>query len=137
MDNIELDTEAFIRAIEEKPVIWDKTLENYKHRNETKAAWEEIYTMFIENYKEMSDSLKAEHSKRSFLLICVIIIICSTLLFCPSNRKNHNEEMDKYTRQLREMLQENSFDKSTCRLQKSAEIYFLRSFKFLNENHGQ
>nr|CAI5852564.1 unnamed protein product [Callosobruchus analis] len=48
MDNL-------ISLVEQMPVMWDKTTENYKDRNETGNAWKEIFMfllfLFLRLYK--------------------------------------------------------------------------------------
>jgi hypothetical protein len=39
MDDFEFDTEFFISLVETKPVLWDKTGDTYKDRNEAKTAY--------------------------------------------------------------------------------------------------
>ncbi|CAH1959736.1 unnamed protein product [Acanthoscelides obtectus] len=57
-ENENLDIEAFISMVEERPVIWDKTREDFKDRNKTKAAWQEIIDTFI--YENLNEAEKAE-----------------------------------------------------------------------------
>ncbi|CAH1969848.1 unnamed protein product [Acanthoscelides obtectus] len=57
----DLDIEAFISMVEERPVIWDKTREDFKDRNKTKAAWQEIIDTFI--YENLNEAEKAEIAK--------------------------------------------------------------------------
>lgn len=38
----ELDIEFLITLIQDRPMLWDKTLDSYKDRNVTKKAWQEI-----------------------------------------------------------------------------------------------
>lgn len=49
--------------IEERPVIWDKTLNIYNDRNLTKNAWKEICLAFIELFDDKSDKDKDDISK--------------------------------------------------------------------------
>lgn len=58
-----LNLELLITMIEERPVIWDKTLNIYNDRNLTKNAWKEICLAFIELFDDKSDKDKDDISK--------------------------------------------------------------------------
>jgi len=49
--------------IEERPVIWDKTLNIYKDINLTRNAWKEIYLAFVEDFDDKSEKYKDDISK--------------------------------------------------------------------------
>ncbi|KAG5890350.1 hypothetical protein JTB14_032880 [Gonioctena quinquepunctata] len=55
-----LDNETFICAVEERPVIRDRISGVFKDRNKTKAAWENMCNIFIDNYQELAEKEKAE-----------------------------------------------------------------------------
>lgn len=57
-DNI--DTEVLISLVEERPVIWDKTLEIYKDRNLKTSAWREICAILKADFKEMEEKERQE-----------------------------------------------------------------------------
>ena len=42
MGDFEFDIELVISLVEARPVLWDKTDDIYKDRNETKKAWREV-----------------------------------------------------------------------------------------------
>ena len=42
MGDFEFDTDLLISLVEARPVLWDKTDDIYKDRNETKKAWREV-----------------------------------------------------------------------------------------------
>ncbi|CAH1959962.1 unnamed protein product [Acanthoscelides obtectus] len=44
--------------VEERPLIWDKTREDFKDRNKSKAAWQEIIDTFI--HENLNEAEKAE-----------------------------------------------------------------------------
>lgn len=58
-----VNLELLITMIEERPVIWDKTLEMYKDRNLTRSAWKEICLAFVEDFDDKSDKQKDDISK--------------------------------------------------------------------------
>jgi hypothetical protein len=42
MCDFEFDIDSLIPLVEARPVLWDKTDDIYKYRNETKNAWREV-----------------------------------------------------------------------------------------------
>lgn len=57
---MEVDLETLILLVEGRPVIWDKTTDDFKDRIKTRNAWEEIFVVLIPNYSTMSGSEKNE-----------------------------------------------------------------------------
>nr|CAI5861144.1 unnamed protein product [Callosobruchus analis] len=41
-----------ISLVQERPIIWDKTHEMYKHKNKTAEAWREICSILVEEYSD-------------------------------------------------------------------------------------
>lgn len=41
---MDIDTEMLISAVECRPILWDKSLNQYKDRYGTKSAWQEVCT---------------------------------------------------------------------------------------------
>jgi len=58
-----VNLELLITMIEERPVIWDKTLDIYKDRNLTRNAWKEICLAFVEDFDDKSEKYKDDISK--------------------------------------------------------------------------
>nr|CAI5858103.1 unnamed protein product [Callosobruchus analis] len=52
---MDMDMDNLISLVEQRPVVWDKIIESYKDRNETRNAWKEIFLfllfLFIRLYK--------------------------------------------------------------------------------------
>ncbi|KAI4454943.1 madf domain transcription factor [Holotrichia oblita] len=59
MDNVEL----LITLIEERPVIWDKTLEIYKNKVLRETAWREICVILKDGFEEMNEKERQEFVK--------------------------------------------------------------------------
>ncbi|KAG8235920.1 hypothetical protein J437_LFUL015252 [Ladona fulva] len=55
---MELDVEAFIVEIYQRPAIWDVASEEYSNREKKKNAWEELVTIFINNKEPSNDDKK-------------------------------------------------------------------------------
>jgi len=53
-----IDTELLISLIEAKPVLWDKSLDIYKDRNNTRKAWEELFIELKSDYNELENKDK-------------------------------------------------------------------------------
>lgn len=63
MTNVEVELDVLISLIEVRPVIWDKTSEIYKDRNETKNAWREIFVELKSDFDELEDAEKNTFGK--------------------------------------------------------------------------
>lgn len=42
MSDLDIDNEILISLIQERPVLWDKTLDIFKDRDATRNAWREV-----------------------------------------------------------------------------------------------
>lgn len=56
MDNL-------ISLVEQRSVIWDKTLETYKDRNETRNAWKEIFLELKPDFEDLNATEKNSFGK--------------------------------------------------------------------------
>jgi hypothetical protein len=65
MGDFEFDTDLLISLVEASPVLWDKTDDIYKDRNETKKAWREICIYLQEDFEALGD-----HKKPAFVEYC-------------------------------------------------------------------
>lgn len=61
MDNF--DKETFISLVEERDVLWDKTLESYKDKRKTLQAWREICIIINDDFESLSDVEKNKYGK--------------------------------------------------------------------------
>lgn len=59
----EVDLEILISLVQEHPVLWDKTLEEYKDRIKTRNAWIEIFKQLHEGFEEMEDNKRNEYGE--------------------------------------------------------------------------
>jgi hypothetical protein len=55
MSDFELCIELLISQVEARPLLWDKTYDIYKDRNETKEAWREVCIGLKENFEALGD----------------------------------------------------------------------------------
>ena len=55
MGDFEFDTDLLISLVESRPVLWDKTDDIYKDRNETKKAWREVCICLQEDFEALGD----------------------------------------------------------------------------------
>lgn len=53
-----IDSEVLITLVQARPVLWDKTLENYKDRNLTRNAWNEVCIELNSEFEELGDKEK-------------------------------------------------------------------------------
>ena len=58
MGDFEFDTDLLISLVEARPVLWDKTDDIYKNRNETKKAWREVCICLQEDFEALGDVQK-------------------------------------------------------------------------------
>lgn len=58
-----IDNELLIHLIQERPVIWDKTLNEFKDRNATRIAWNEVCLQLKSDFEELEDKKKNEFGK--------------------------------------------------------------------------
>ena len=58
MGDLEFDTDLLISLVEARPVLWEKTDDSYKDRNETKKAWTEVCICLQEGFKTLGDAKK-------------------------------------------------------------------------------
>jgi hypothetical protein len=67
MGDFELDTDLLIYLVKARPVLWDKTDDIYKDRNEMKKAWREVCICLQEDFEALGDVKKT-------LLVSIAII---------------------------------------------------------------
>lgn len=58
--NVDCNTEDFISAIEDEPVIWDSRLEEYSDKIAKRNAWERILKKFVENFDDKENAAKTK-----------------------------------------------------------------------------
>jgi hypothetical protein len=58
MGDFEFDADLLISLVEARPVLWDKTGDNYKDRNEKKKAWREVCICLQEDFETLGDVQK-------------------------------------------------------------------------------
>ena len=58
MGDFEFDNDLLISLVEARPVLWDKTDDIYKGRNETKKAWREVCICLQEDLENLGDVKK-------------------------------------------------------------------------------
>jgi hypothetical protein len=59
----EISTELLIILVEERPAIWDKTLDSYKHKKLKESAWREICVTLKENFEELEQKQRQDFGK--------------------------------------------------------------------------
>ena len=57
MGDFEFDTDLLISLVEARPVLWNKTDDIYKDRNETKKAWREVCICLQEDFEALNTLL--------------------------------------------------------------------------------
>ena len=58
MGNFESDIDLLTSLVEARPMLWDKTDDIYKDRNETKKAWREVCICLQEDFEVLGDVQK-------------------------------------------------------------------------------
>lgn len=59
----EYDVDYMISLIEERPVLWDKTIPEYKNRLLKTESWKEVCESLFSSYEEFSNEKKKEVGK--------------------------------------------------------------------------
>lgn len=49
----ELDIELLISLIENRPILWDKTLDVFSDRNEKRKAWQEVFGLMRRGFEDL------------------------------------------------------------------------------------
>lgn len=60
---MEIDVDLLITLVQERPVIWDKSLEEYKYKNLTLKAWEEICGSLNDDFENLDETNKKKYGK--------------------------------------------------------------------------
>nr|CAI5861147.1 unnamed protein product [Callosobruchus analis] len=55
-----MDVDLLLTLVGERPVIWDKTHEFYKHKKTTADAWQEICAVIVDRYSSADDIEKTQ-----------------------------------------------------------------------------
>ena len=58
MSDVNIDNELLISLVQERRVLWDKTLEIFKDRNTTRNAWREVCVEIRSDFDELEDKEK-------------------------------------------------------------------------------
>ncbi|XP_049803045.1 uncharacterized protein LOC126237209 [Schistocerca nitens] len=59
----EINTQQLIALVEQRPVIWDKTLYAYKDRKLKEAAWREVCAALREDFEQLGQKQRQEFGK--------------------------------------------------------------------------
>lgn len=62
-DSGNIDMDVLISMVENRPALWDKTLESYKNKQTTFAAWKEICMALKDDFESLSDKEKNDFGK--------------------------------------------------------------------------
>lgn len=68
-DREDVDTELLISFIEDKPEIWDKSIEEYKDRIKTREAWISVCCQLKPDFQDLSDGERKEFGKFTIIHI--------------------------------------------------------------------
>lgn len=55
---MDIEVDLLITLVQERPVIWDKSLEEYKYKNLTLKAWEEICGILNNDFENLDETNK-------------------------------------------------------------------------------
>jgi len=58
-DDLNIDIEILISEVQARPLLWDKSLNNYSDRYLKRAAWKEIFILLYPDYEKVS----SQHQK--------------------------------------------------------------------------
>ena len=69
----EIDIDLLISLVEMKPVLWDKTLEDYKSRNLTTNAWRDVCCGLYKEFENLNEKEKNEFGNLQNIYFCFTI----------------------------------------------------------------
>lgn len=58
---MDIEIDLLITLVQERPVLWDKSLEEYKYKNLTLKAWEEVCTILNKDFENSDERNKKEY----------------------------------------------------------------------------
>jgi hypothetical protein len=58
ISEVEVDVECLIRLVEERPVLWDKTLDTYKDINLIEPGWKEVCLELKNDFEDLGEKDK-------------------------------------------------------------------------------
>ncbi|XP_076065599.1 uncharacterized protein LOC143039437 [Oratosquilla oratoria] len=58
-----IDTEQLISLVQERPALWDKSLEDYKSRTHTTECWREVCIKLNPDFESLSEADKSKYGK--------------------------------------------------------------------------
>ena len=102
MGEFEFEIELLISLVEARPVLWNKTVDIYKDRNETKKAGRELCIYLQENFETLVDVKKRfwwvlpyfiEQSWLKFIQTCVFFILCTLLFTFLTSARNELQRL--------------------------------------------
>lgn len=64
-----LDMDHLISLVRERPVLWDKSLEQFKYKNISNAAWKDICLILYSDFDTLSDKEKDIFGKIYLLFV--------------------------------------------------------------------
>lgn len=73
-----INNELLISLVEQNPVLWDKTLELYKNRVATQAAWKGIMVIIDPNFETKEE--KTRQTLGMYILLLIIKIALQHIL---------------------------------------------------------
>ena len=62
-EEVAIDNELLIHLVQERPVLWDKSLDTFKDRNATRNAWHEVCLQLRDDFDKLEDSKKNDFGK--------------------------------------------------------------------------
>lgn len=58
---MDIEIDLLITLVQERPVLWDKSLEEYKYKSLTLKAWEEVCTILNKDFENSDEINKKEY----------------------------------------------------------------------------
>ncbi|KAL1509968.1 hypothetical protein ABEB36_004631 [Hypothenemus hampei] len=60
---MDVDIENLISLVEQRPVLWDRSLESYKDKYQNREAWKGIFCMLNDDFENLNELEKNEYGK--------------------------------------------------------------------------
>ena len=72
-DDTSISIEIFISLIEERPNLWDKSLDMYKNKVATQNSWRDIFIIIYPDFETWEGKKRQEYGENYILLLFILL----------------------------------------------------------------
>jgi hypothetical protein len=94
-----LDVDLLITSVEERPLLWDKTLDSYSDRNEKRKCWRDIFSIMKPGFEELDIKDQKIIGKIKKIAFCVFFnyVLLGVVIFKISIIKYYTDILNENT----------------------------------------